>query len=360
MEYSFAGASDTDTFRWFAEGLKEVMAEKGHTFTDDHDRAKLVVNFFPKDEPRPFRRSGQAVFVCSVSEFENPFVEPIPQGYPTLVRSLANLVVGLVNGGDSDPDAHFITPEQGHYVVSGNHDRRQYFERVYTRIHPLASSTLVINNLFQDDLPEELWQGDEITASLTRAGKKLAELDLLPAPFPMNELLPARDVKQLKRLFGIGGLSYGNLSARYDKDWFWMSASGVDKSNLQEIGRDILMVKDYDAEQVGMVVAHPPGVVPRRVSVDAIEHWMIYQEHPSVGAILHVHGWIKGVPSTEFNYPCGTRELGQAVADIVREADEPDRCVVGLKNHGLTITGRTLDEIFERIEGKVLPTVPMD
>jgi hypothetical protein len=27
-----------------------------------------------------------------------------------------------------------------------------------------------------------------------------------------------------------------------------MSASGVDKSNLRKIGRDILLVKDYDPE----------------------------------------------------------------------------------------------------------------
>ena len=33
--------------------------------------------------------------------------------------------------------------------------------------------------------------------------------------------------------------------------------------------------------------------------------------------------------------------------------------VIGLKNHGLTITGESLDEIFDRIEGKVLRQVPM-
>ena len=86
-----------------------------------------------------------------------------------------------------------------------------------------------------------------------------------------------------------------------------MSASGVDKSRLETIGRDILLVKGYDAERNGMIVSHPPGVEPRRVSVDAIEHWMIYREHPRVGAILHVHGWMEGIPSTDFNYPCGTR-----------------------------------------------------
>jgi len=33
--------------------------------------------------------------------------------------------------------------------------------------------------------------------------------------------------------------------------------------------------------------------------------------------------------------------------------------VIGLKNHGLTITGESLDEIFARIHGKILRQVPM-
>jgi len=359
MNFTFAGASNSDTFGWFAKGLREVMESRGHHYSDDPADAKLVVNFFAKGEPRPVRRHAQSVFVCAVTEFPDPFTDPIPQGYPTLIRALANLAVGLVRGPHDDPDVHFVTLEQGHYTVSGNCDRAHYFQQVYDRIHPLASSTLVIENFFEPDLPEELWQGDAITESIYRAGKKLNGLNLLPAPFPMDKLLSERDFRHVKRLFGIGGLSYGNVSARYDDEWFWMSASGVDKSNLKEIGTHILMVKDYDPERNGMRVAHPPGVEPRRVSVDAIEHWMIYREHPEVGAILHVHGWMDGIPSTEFNFPCGTRELGQAVADLVREADDPARCVVGLKNHGLTITGTSLDEIFERIQGKILPTVPM-
>ncbi len=359
MDFTFAGAPDTGTFSWFSHGLKNVMESNGHRFVDDSGRAKLVVNFFPGGQPKPVRRHAQAVFVCAVTEFPDPFDDPIRQGYPTLIQALANLAVGLVPTGNGAHDAHFITLEQGHYTVPGYSSREQYFRQVYERIHPLASSTLVIENFFEPDLPERLWKGDELTASLRRAGKKLAGLDLLPAPFPMDEMLPERDFRHVKRLFGIGGLSYGNLSARYDADWFWMSASGVDKSNLRTVGQDVLMVKDYDAKRNGMRVGHPPGVEPRRVSVDAIEHWMIYREHPRVGAILHVHGWMDGIPSTEFNFPCGTRELGKAVADLVREADDPARCVVGLKNHGLTITGETLDEIFERIEGKILPTVPM-
>ena len=69
---------------------------------------------------------------------------------------------------------------------------------------------------------------------------------------------------------------------------------------------------------------------------------MIYREHPTVGAIVHVHAWISDVTATEFNYPCGTRELATAVSDIIREAPDPGRTIVGLKNHGLTITGPSL------------------
>jgi hypothetical protein len=363
MDFSFAGQHDDERFHWVRDGIRKVMEANGHAFVEDPDQASLVVNFFPRESPRSFRRRAQAVFVVSVTEIEGgdqTIREAIPRGYPLLVRSLSNLLIGLTGPEEAKPDAHFITPEQGHYKVVGRADQEDFFRRVYQRIEPLATSRLIIDNVFDPDLPESLWEGDEITDSIRRAGERLEAMNLLPAPFPIEEILSERDLKQLKRLYGIGGLSYGNISARYDESHFWMSASGVDKSKLREVGRDILMVKDYDPSTGSMILSVPPHVEPRRVSVDAIEHWMIYREHPEVGAILHVHGWMDGVRSTEFNYPCGTYELGKAVADIVREDPEPARAVVGLKNHGLTITGASLDEIFERIDGKLLKYVPME
>ena len=50
---------------------------------------------------------------------------------------------------------------------------------------------------------------------------------------------------------------------------------------------------------------------------------MIYREHPEVGAILHVHAWIEGTVATEINYPCGTVELAESVAELVRQAPDP-------------------------------------
>ena len=359
MLFSFAGLDLDNSFQWFASGMAEVLRENGHTFQEDPEEASLVFNFCPGDHFRSFRRKAQAIYVVTVAPVPPPFGGPMEKGYPILIRCLSNLLIGLVDEGETLPTIHFVTLEQGHYTVPGFLPGKEYFREIYRRLQPLATSRLVVNNIYEANLPEALWEGDEITQSISRAGKKLDALNLLPTPFPMDKYLSPREQRHIKHLYGIGGLSYGNLSARLDRDRFWMSASGVDKSNLKEIGRDILLVTGYQAETSSMVLSVPPGVEPRRVSVDAIEHWMIYQEHPEVGAILHVHAWMDGVPSTEVNYPCGTHELGIAVAKIVRESSRPSKAVVGLKNHGLTIVGESMNGIFQRVEGKLYQPVPM-
>lgn len=370
MEFAVRDPDATEPVRRFARGLASALEEHGHRPVDDADRASLVVQGFRPDDPVAFRRRSRSVFVVGLTAREGPLEEPLATGYPLLVRSLSNLLIVLVGDGPR-PTAHFFTPERGHYVVEGDGDApdgggrasaggADYFDAVYRRVEPLAESTLVIDNVYEPDLPEELWEGDEKTAALGRAGRRLDDLELLPTPFPLEEVLPEPDRRHLEKLFGIGGLSYGNLSVRKDEERFWMSASGVDKSRLEVVGREIQLVKGYDPERNAMVLSVPPDAEPARVSVDAVEHWTIYREHPGVGAIVHVHAWMDGVPVTPFNYPCGTRELAEAVARRVDEAEDPTRAVVGLKNHGLTITGRSLEGIFDRIEGRIRPQVPME
>jgi len=359
MKFAFVGSLFESPFDWYASEIRKTLEEESHVFQEDAAQASLVFNFCRPDEAKSFRRNAQAVYVVTVTTAEPPFGGPMEKGYPILVRTLSNLLIGLVDEGGALPTSHFVTPEQGHYTVRGDLPVETYFLEVYRRVHPLATSQLVVNNVFEPDLPEALWAGDEHTDAIMKAGRYLDELDLLPTPFPMEKYLSPREQRHIKHLYGIGGLSYGNLSARYDETRFWMSASGVDKSNLSEIGRDILLVKGYDPESPAMILSVPPHVEPRRVSVDAIEHWMIYQEHPEVGAILHVHAWMDGVPSTQVNYPCGSYEMGTAVADIVRDAPNPVEAVVGLKNHGLTIVGRSMEDIFARVAGKLYQPVPM-
>lgn len=359
--FAFAGRQCTDNLAWLAAGLRRGL--EGHDLLFEPAPApatRLVVNFVDADRPRPFRRRAQATFVAAVVWAEAAPTHVLKAAYPLMIRSLANLLIYVV-GGEPRPRVYFVTLEQGCYDVSPApaEDDGAFFRRICSRLLPLATSTLVIDNRFQADLPAELWQGDAVTQELYWAGQRLDALQLLPAPFPIAELLPQRDLRHVQRLYGIGGLSYGNLSARKDGSSFWMSASGVNKADLSRIGRDILLVSGYDRARNAMVLRVPPAIEPRRVSVDAIEHWLIYREHPGVGAIVHVHAWMDGVASTTVNYPCGTLELAEAVSDLVRAAPDPNRAVVGLKNHGLTITGPNLRDIFARIEGRIQRQVPM-
>jgi len=350
-EFLFHG-KPTPKLKAFLEKLKEALIKHGFVFNPNSKTPKLVLNAITPENPTPYRRHAQATFVVTTMELSSFPENPIHSLYHYLVRALSNmLLVYVPNKG-----AKFITLELGHYDEP---EADGFFQRVLNRIIPLASSRLIIKNIFETDLEPELWNGDELTQSMYQVGTKLKEWDLLPALFPIEDILPPKDLEHVKKLYGIGGLSYGNLSVRKDEKRFWMSASGVDKANLKEIGRDILMVKNYDSNREAIILSVPPNVEPRRVSVDAIEHWMIYREHSSIGAILHVHAWMDGIPATTFNYPCGTYELAQAVTEKIREATDPCKSIVGLKNHGLTITGQSLTEIMERIEGKLIRTVPM-
>ena len=358
ITFAFAGSRSDPVLAQMAQGLREVFGSHGHRFAQsEDDDLRLVFNFIDAARPRPFRRKGKGTFLVTVAVTDRRPDNILKEGYPLLIRSLGNLMIYLVRSG-GHVETHFVTLEQGTYQ-SPDLTGDAYFAYLYERLLPLACSELVIDNEFHTDLPPELWKGDELTAQLAEAGRRLDALKLLPTPFPMHELLPARDMRHIQRLFGLGGLSYGNLSVRKDATRYWMSASGVDKGHMAEIGRDMLLVKGFDPQRKVMLLSVPPHVKPRRVSVDAIEHWMIYTEHPEVGAIVHVHAWMQGVPSTAINYPCGTIQLAQAVAEKVRETPDAVHAVVGLKNHGLTITGHTLADIFDRLEEGFIRQVPM-
>ncbi|MDI3269842.1 MAG: class II aldolase/adducin family protein [Bacillota bacterium] len=347
--------------------MDRALQAHGHQLADVTDpEVGLVLHPIDPDAPRPFRRQGRGTYVVSIvargpsPSGGEPYEAILARYYPAMIRSLANLLVVPLPPSADNPkrQAFVVTLERGAYPVRGN-SSAEFYQGMYEALAPLAQSCLVIDNIFDTDLPQELWDGDEHTRSMAWAGARLEELDLLPAPFPIREILDERDFRHLKKLYQIGGLSYGNLSTRHEGNLFWMSGSGVDKSRLSVVGRDFLLVKGYNRERNAMVLSVPPHVEPNRVSVDAIEHWMIYTEHPEVGAILHIHAWIDGIRSTQINYPCGSLELAEAVAEAVRQEPDPGRAIIGLRNHGMTITGPSLEEIFARIEGRVQTQVPM-
>jgi hypothetical protein len=350
--FAVVGAGNTPQLQKFVEGVRGALGRENVAETKDADAADLVLNVVDESDPKPFRRKSRGTFVVGLYERDS---HSLPEDYPMLVRALANIALCYVPG----EGAWFTTMERGHYGDAAEQGEEALADAVVQRLLPLARSRLVIDNEFVTDLEEELWDGDEVTEEIIAAGVRMGDLDLLPSPFPIEDLLNEQELRHVKRLYGIGGLSYGNLSQRKDAKRFWMSASGVDKSALETPGRDILLVSDYDHVNGRIVLSVPPNVEPRRVSVDAIEHWMIYQAHPGVGAVLHVHAWMEDIAATDVNYPCGTEELAISVAELLAAEPNPDEAVIGLRNHGITVTGPGLMAILDRIEPRILRQIPM-
>ena len=351
--------NDSHTFKDdILESLVHTCSQKGDQQVNSADEADYVLNLTTFKNPRSVRRKCRSVFVITLicSDESDLDCEKIKAlSYNTLVKSLSNHLIYI----SPELETFFTTPEAGFYKIHFDP------EVIYEKIRPIISSNFATDNLFVQDLPEKLWNGSEITNQMSKYGKVLDELGVLPVPFPLKGFLSETQMRHLYKIYGITGASYGNLSAReripeLGENTFWMTGRGVDKSNLQKIGKDILMVKDFDYEKREAVLSMPADYDPKaRVSVDAVEHSMIYKTFPEVGAIVHAHAWIRGVVCTRQNYPCGTIELAKEVLSLLRTTADPSCAAVGLKNHGLTITGKSLDDIFRNFSHKLIKEVEM-
>jgi ribulose-5-phosphate 4-epimerase/fuculose-1-phosphate aldolase len=351
--------NDSNSFKDnMREELIDGCLKNGDQFIEKTENANYALNLTTFENPKSVRRKSRSLFVITfitgnISAEEEDRIKVL--SYNALVKSLSNLLIYIA----PNLETFFTTPEAGFYEIFFNADE------IYKKIKPIISSNFATDNRFIQDLPERFWNGSEITEQIRHYGKVLDDLGVLPVPFPLKEYLTGVQLKHLYKIYGITGASYGNLSARerisaLGQDTFWMTGRGVDKSNLSIIGKDILLVKDFDYANREAILSMPPNYNPKaRVSVDAVEHSMIYKTFPEIGAIIHVHAWINGVFCTRQNYPCGTIELAEEVLDLLNRTDNPLSAAVGLKNHGLTITGKNLKEIFEKFSHRLVREVEM-
>ena len=349
----------SDAFRDKIESeLVAVLAAHGNVQTRLSDDLRFILNFTRFDLPGSVQRKAQNEFVVSVAVLTHDVDDLRYLCYNTLIQTLSNFVVCIKTNGEDVPDVYCITPEVGFYHFKYNP------QKVYDAMTPIISAHFAIGNRIRYDLPE-MYTESPAAGKLKHYGAELERLGVLPAPFRLKEVLSAENIEHLYDLFEIKGLSYGNLSIREPiKEvgplTFWMTARGCNKARLKGVGQDILLVEGCDEPSGDILVRVPAGSDRRmRVSVDAIEHVLIYQTFPRVGAIVHVHAWMNDVICTRQNYPCGTIELAREVVGLLQSTPDPDKAVIGLKNHGLTITGPGLEDIFARIHGKLLKEVPM-
>jgi ribulose-5-phosphate 4-epimerase/fuculose-1-phosphate aldolase len=335
------------------------LANHGCIESTMSDDIKFILNLTTFEDAVPVHRREKNEFVVSVATLINKPADLRFLCYNTLIQTLANLVICILPNEKDIPEIYCITPEVGFYHFPYN------AKDLLKNIWPIIGSHFMIDNTIATNLPDK-YKDTGVTDQLKHFGKELDSLGVLPTPFKLETVLDPENIKHVYELFNIRGLSYGNLSMREDvpevgNNTFWMTARGVDKANLKGVGEDIMLVTGYDLDDQKVLVSLPTEHNPLiRVSVDAIEHALIYEAFPAVGAIVHVHAWYKeDIPATRQNYPCGTIELAREVVDRFRLTNHPERAVIGLKNHGLTITGKNLQEIFNRIDGKLLKEVPM-
>jgi ribulose-5-phosphate 4-epimerase/fuculose-1-phosphate aldolase len=360
MKFKVNKVSECPDLLYLTGILSEIIAKKGNELVSSDENSNFVLNVIDLDKPKAFRRKSQEEMVVSITLIKDPVSDIKASCYVALVKSISNMLFCIsMQEGKEHLKAYSITPEVGFIEFSYDPDI------MYKYMYPVISSHFVLRNRLFDDLQ---LNEDEIISEvedLKIFGKELHKLGVLPAPFPLTEFLDKDLIDQLYRLYQIKGLSYGNLSIRnvnhnIGGTSYWMTARGVDKSNLKGIGKDMLLVKGYDKESGEMLVSVPREYDPRiRVSVDAIEHYLIYREFPKTGAIVHVHAWIDDVLCTSQSYPCGTSELAENVVELLKKTSSPERTEVGLKNHGLTITGPDIKDIFRRIQGRLKTNVPM-
>jgi len=363
MTYALT-SNGCDTLRdTIISSLLHTFDEHGITRSRDTNGIQFVIHPIDASSPAPYRRRSQSVIVISIVRIRSRPDDLKGFCYTTLIRSLSNLLVCIVAPDGvttpSDAEVYFTTPEAGFYGVT--YDDHTLFSKIY----PIATAHYSTANTLVDDLPERYWSGSPKVDELRTYARELDTLGVLPTPFPLRELLPEADMRHLYRMFGMTGLSYGNLSVReripgFSERSFWMTARGVDKAHLGPVGRDILLVRSFSYDEGTAHISMPPDGWPKaRVSVDAVEHAMIYDRYPDVGAIVHVHAWMDDIVSTRQNFPCGTRELAQEVSDLLAQTADPRRAVAGLKNHGITVTGVDLEDIFRRLRQHLLTEVPM-
>ncbi|MCK5465337.1 MAG: class II aldolase/adducin family protein [Bacteroidales bacterium] len=360
MKYRIVNKNAPDLLNRFADVIINEFNRRDYRQVRKGEPVNFIFNLTDMDQPEAGIRKSQAEFVVSLVLLKYGYNDLRSACYTTLIKTLSNILVCIDPGRFGDPpEVYITTPETGFYHFPLDS------EKVFECLVPIVESRLVISNHMSIDLPQSYWRTTPVVQEIKKAGRRLDSLGVLPAPFPLHKVLDQEGLDHLYRLFRMRGLSYGNFSARekvpgLSEHTFWMTARGVNKSRLKGIGEDILLVTGYDENKRYIKISVPPLHNKRaRVSVDAIEHTLIYQTFSGVGAIVHVHAWIEGIVSTKQNHPCGTIDLGKQVVNLLKQTPDPTRCTVGLINHGLTITGPTLQDIFDRIQDRLVKNVPM-
>ena len=143
----------------------------------------------------------------------------------------------------------------------------------------------------------------------------------------------------------VGGRFFGNTSTRclkmfptyrYDAVYMMVSRRNVDKRRITR--EDFVKVR-YTDEKIEYLGESKP-------SVDTPIQASIYQKFPDVNIMIHGHSYLKGVPTTEFYFPCGDMRECDEVSQLIASSSG----AINLRNHGFLIYASSLKELRTIIE----------
>ena len=212
--FAWSGEPQGERLRWFAAGLRAVMLDQGYTEVETPGPDVAVVLHFvdPDGRASPYRRKNAPTFVVALAELDAPPADMLRTGYPLLVRGLANLCVMVSPSGDR-LDRPVRDARTGHLRHRHRHRRRPVLlqERVLTGGAARVVAAGHRQRVHRPTCPTRCATATTSPGRSRGPGQRLAALDLLPAAFPIEEILSDRDLRHVKLLYGIGGLSYGNV-----------------------------------------------------------------------------------------------------------------------------------------------------
>ena len=351
--FATVGVAD-DAVLDVAAALVEALEARGFARAPDETEAGIVLNLVDRESPRPFRRRARGTFVAALWS--------LPQAPETrCARRIRCSCVRSRTSASATSPATASSSRRWNAATTSCPRARASRPRSSSALEPLATSH-ARDRQRVPHRPRARALGGRRADRGDRGGRPAARR-ARPAPGAVpgrGARRAKRDLRTIKRLYAIGGLSYGNLSARKDADRFWMSASGVDKSKLDEPGRDILLVSGYDADggQDRPERAARRRAAPRLGRRDRALDDLPRAPRRSARSSTSTPG------STGSRRPTSTtraarRSSPKTVAALVAAAPDPAHAVVGLRNHGITATGDSLGEILERIRPNLLRQVPM-
>jgi len=353
LDFSFHGTAWDLCMVRFDEALAAALEGAGHRrVLLSHKGAHLVLAHIDPLDPKLYLRPDTGVFVVALLRQPRPPENIEAFALEWIVRSLAHLVI-VVAGPEASPETYVRTLDRSLEHISAPAWSPRLFAQLLDRMR-LLDVHLVLDNIFDRDLEAELREGGAALPAMRRAALRLAEVGGLSAGPSVAEMLSHQEQRHLERLFQGSRFSYGNLSLRQDEQRFWMSTSGVDWQHVEMVGRDVQLVKGYDAPSRALLVSVPTGVRPRRVSADALTHHLIYRGNPAIGAIVHLHAWLEDLQAVAPDYARGSLERAQSIATLVEASPDPLHAAIGIERHGVIMTGEDLDEILARVDRSVL------